>query len=185
MNDQLGYQPAEDVAPDWEAYRQEANTRPEFTLPDPGVYTATLPVAEDAIQFRPNKRGHLMAVIDPITIITGDGKPTQVRYEFAAITPYREGENPSRFGDLLIALGSRRNPRTREEWEQALLEARGANMTVSVDWEAYCRDCSTSVNGSANFPIGEDGKPKATVPCPSCQKALRGRLRIRRYLPAR
>jgi hypothetical protein len=175
---QLGTLAAPDpIEGGWDNYQDGGQGRP---VPPAGKYFGRAP---DTFEFSKTREDQLQVLIDPVIIVQADevSNDYPVRFTRASAKKFPR-RNGSMMGDYLRAHGSAARPESPQDYADAVEETAGRVFPFVADWEAYCKECQTSIKGMSNFPADGNGGHSPRTKCSGCEKPLYANLRINYFI---
>lgn len=156
----------------WVAPPEPYETNADGTLGKARVFTVQLPKDLNNPERRGTTgEGYRKFEIGPLTLVkNGNGADgQQVRYHTVSVkhftnTKTGESKNVSSAGLLIRAAGINTKPQTNAEYEQAVGQASGRLVNMTMDWRARDKDTGETVEGFVKFPIDPTtGRRKAIL----------------------
>lgn len=163
---------------DWAAY-QTASAGSGKPLPPAGTYTG---VAEK-FEYQ-SKDGKLVVLADPIKIVAPTNAGYDLRFTRISSKKY-SNRNASPLGDYLKAQASLAQPRSNQDYVDAVEQTVGRPFQFQLDWEAYDKETGeTLARTMADFPDDGQGGKQRFITNPATGNKVWANARIKRFLPA-
>jgi len=125
------------------------------------------------VEFGETRSGHLSANLAwEIIDVGGKHDGRKLRFQRLNTSPYANAKDESRRKmnsamDYLVAIGvPPRKLQTNKDYARELVNGIGKLVKITVDGDAYCKECGTSFYWS-NFPTNSQGELETEMPCPN------------------
>lgn len=150
---------------DWDKF----NPSSKWTPPPPALgpdgkpifYTVQLPTdLSKPERFGATDEGYRRYDVGPLKFVKNGGMidGTEIRFYSVSVKKFRnrktnEPMEVSSAGKLIRSAGIVAKPQRNEEYDQAIRQASGRVITITIDWKAKNKDTGETVEGYVNFPI--------------------------------
>jgi len=163
---------------DWAGYQLQS-TGGGKAIPPAGTYQGAAPSTFDY----QDKDGKLVVLMDPITILGPTNAGYALRFTRVSTKKY-SNRNASPAGDYLKAQGVPSQPRTNQDYVDAVESTAGRPFQFDLDWEAWDKETQeTLAKGMDAFPDNATGGKQPFIVTADGRKVW-ANARIKRFRPA-